>query len=349
MHRAGGPGAEAVDFRADMYDIPRRYTPDQLLADPEIEAVINLTNPAAHFEVSKAILEAGKHVYNEKPLATTREDAAKLLEIAAAKGLRVGCAPDTFLGAGIQTCLHLDQLRRDRRAGRRDGLHDEPRSRGQAIAAAARHPAAPAERHAEADRPLLHARHRPDVRHGAVLRDGSVGPDRPDSPRDRLDSDHLARAPARRSAVQSETPSHIAGIMDHESGAISTIITSSDIWPTELPRIEIYGETGSLSVPDPNFWGGPVRIRKAGEREWTEVPLTHAYDVEHPGHRPRRHGEVDPASAGRIGRVASSRTTCSTRCRASTTRRAMAGTSRSPASSRSHDPLPIGLADGELD
>ena len=82
---------------------------------------------------------------------------------------------------------------------------------------------------------------------------------------------------------QVQTPTHIAGIMDHESGAISTIITSTDVWPTELPRIEVYGETGSLSVPDPNFWGGPVRLRKPGEREWTEVPLTHSYGVDSRG------------------------------------------------------------------
>src|SRR5579884_3244342 len=98
---------EAVTFRADMYDIPRRYTPDQLLADPEIEIVLNLTNPQAHAEVSMRILESGKSVYSEKPLATSGADGRRILDLAARQGLRVGCAPDTFLGGGIQTCQKL--------------------------------------------------------------------------------------------------------------------------------------------------------------------------------------------------------------------------------------------------
>src|SRR5579884_2520074 len=98
---------EAVQFRADMYNIPRRYTPEQLLVDPEIEIVLNLTGPRVHAEVASQILEAGKSVYGEKPLATTREDGRAMLDLAARQGLRVGCAPDTFLGGGIQTCKKL--------------------------------------------------------------------------------------------------------------------------------------------------------------------------------------------------------------------------------------------------
>src|SRR5205823_14394854 len=71
------------------------------------------------------------------------------------------------------------------------------------------------------------------------------------------------------------TPTHIAGILDFANGAIGTIVTSFDGWPTELPRIEIYGTEGSLSVPDPNTFGGPVRLRHPGSREWEDVPLTH--------------------------------------------------------------------------
>src|SRR5437868_2359065 len=74
---------EAVTFRADMYGIARRYTPDQLLADPEIEIVLNLTSPQAHATVARQILESGKSVYGEKPLATTREDARQMLDLAA--------------------------------------------------------------------------------------------------------------------------------------------------------------------------------------------------------------------------------------------------------------------------
>ena len=80
---------------------------DDLLADPGIEIILNLTIPIAHAKVAFAALEAGKSVYNEKPIAITREDGKKMLDTAKAKGLRVGCAPDTFLGGGIQTCVKL--------------------------------------------------------------------------------------------------------------------------------------------------------------------------------------------------------------------------------------------------
>src|SRR6185295_10254952 len=70
-------------------------------------------------------------------------------------------------------------------------------------------------------------------------------------------------------------PTHVAGVVDFAGGAIGTIVTSFDVWAHSLPRIEIYGSAGTLSVPDPNTFGGPVRLRRAGESEWTEMPLTH--------------------------------------------------------------------------
>jgi predicted dehydrogenase len=93
------------------------------------------------------------------------------------------------------------------------------------------------------------------------------------------------------------TPTHVVGVLDHTSGAVSTIITSTDVWPTELPRIEIYGVTGTLSVPDPNNFGGSVRLRRANEREWTEVPLTRGY-----AENSRGLGVADMARAIRTGR-----------------------------------------------
>src|SRR4051794_36629073 len=98
------PRAQA---KAEQYGVPKACKVEELLADPNIDIVINLSIPAVHAQVSLSALEAGKSVYSEKPLATTREDAAKLLTVAADKGLRIGCAPDTFLGAGLQTCRKL--------------------------------------------------------------------------------------------------------------------------------------------------------------------------------------------------------------------------------------------------
>ena len=87
--------------------MPKACSVAELLADPAIEIVLNLTIPNAHAEIALAALEAGKSVYNEKPLASSREDGQQILALAAAKGLRVVCAPDTFLGGGIQTCRKL--------------------------------------------------------------------------------------------------------------------------------------------------------------------------------------------------------------------------------------------------
>ena len=90
-----------AEAQAAKYGVPKDCGVAELLADPAIEIVVNLTIPAAHAEVALAALEAGKSVYNEKPLAIEREDAQRMLALAAAKGLRVGCAPDTFLGGGL--------------------------------------------------------------------------------------------------------------------------------------------------------------------------------------------------------------------------------------------------------
>jgi predicted dehydrogenase len=73
------------------------------------------------------------------------------------------------------------------------------------------------------------------------------------------------------------TPTHVAGVLDFASGAVATLVTSFDVWHAQLPRIEIYGSEGTLSLPDPNTFGGPIRLRRAGEEEWREMPLTHGY------------------------------------------------------------------------
>jgi predicted dehydrogenase len=288
---------EAVTFRADQYDIPRRYTPEQLLADPEIEIVLNLTNPAAHAAVARQILESGKSVYGEKPLATTLPDARAMLDLAAQRGLRVGCAPDTFLGAGIQTCQRLIL----------EGAIGRPVG---AVAFFISHgPEAEAFRPRREETPTRQSVTRkptgfyftPGI--GPMFDMGPyyltalavlIGPYRRVTGSARIT---WPERPLGNPQFTVQTPSYVAGVMDHANGAVSTIIATTDVWPTELPRIEIYGETGSLSVPDPNFFGGPVRIRKAGETTWTEVLLTHGYET-----NSRGLGVADMAKAIREGR-----------------------------------------------
>lgn len=276
---------ERARASAERYGI-RAMKPEELLADPEIEIVLNLTTPGAHYEVARAALEAGKSVYNEKPLAIAREEGKHLLELAAAKGLRVGCAPDTFLGAGIQTCRKLID----------DGVIGEPVA---AVAFMTCHG---------------HESWHPDpefyyqVGGGPMFDMGPyyltalinlVGPVRQvtGSARITFPTRTITSEPKRGKVITVEVPTHVVGVLNFVEGAVGTIITSFDVWGANLPWIEIYGSEGSLSVPDPNTFGGPVRLLRAGQKEWEEVPLTHGY-----AENSRGLGVADMAAAMRSGR-----------------------------------------------
>lgn len=251
--------------KAEEYGI-KAYSVDELLADPEIDIVINLTIPAAHGKVAMAAVEAGKHVYSEKPLALDRAEGRQLLEMAAAKGLRVGNAPDTFLGGGIQTCRKLID----------DGWIGEPLGATAFMMSPG------------------HERWHPDPDFfyqpgGGPMFDmgpyyvtalvSLLGPVRriTGATRATYKERTITSQPKFGQKIQVNVPTYVAGLLDFEGGAIGTIITSFDTWAAELPRIEIYGTQGSLSVPDPNTFGGPVRIRRAGATEWSEMPITHLY------------------------------------------------------------------------
>ena len=152
---------EKAQAQAEKHHIARACTVDELLADPEIEIVVNLTIPNAHDDVAMAVLEAGKSVYNEKPLTITREEGQALLAAAKAKGVRVGGAPDTFLGGGIQTCRKLID----------DGWIGEP------VGATAFMMCHGHESWHPDPGVLLQGRRRADVRHGTVLPHRAGQPD----------------------------------------------------------------------------------------------------------------------------------------------------------------------------
>jgi predicted dehydrogenase len=257
-----------AEAQAAEFSIPRVCPVDELLADPEIQIAINLTIPKAHTEVSLAAINAGKHVYSEKPLAINRQDGRKILATAKESGLLVGCAPDTFLGGGQQTCRKLVE----------DGWIGEPVA---AVAFMTCHGH-------ESWHPS------PDfyyqVGGGPMLDMGPyyltalvnlMGPVKRVAGSSRMTfSERVATSEGnygRRIPV--EVPTHVTGVCDFVSGAVATIITSFDIWAANLPRIEVYGTEGSLSVPDPNIFGGRVMIRRSGASEFSEVPLTHSDKV----------------------------------------------------------------------
>lgn len=257
---------ERARAKAKEHGIAKAGTVEEILADPEIEIVINLTIPAAHYDICRRALEAGKHVHTEKPLSLTRDEGKALLDLAAKNGLRVGSAPDTFLGAGLQTCRQLI---------------DEGRI-GEPIAATA-----------------FMLGHGPEGWHpdpeffykvgGGPMFD--MGPYYLTAltallgPISRLTGSARATFPERTigsgakkgQKIAVDIPTHVAGVIDYASGPVASIITSFDVWAHKLPCIEIYGAEGTLAVPDPNTFGGPVRVKPGGPGEWEDVPLTHGY------------------------------------------------------------------------
>jgi predicted dehydrogenase len=253
---------ERARAKADAHGT-RACSVEELLSDKTIDAVLNLTIPRAHTEVTMAALQAGKHAYTEKPLAIALKDGEKILALARRKGLAVGSAPDTFLGAGIQTCVRLID----------EGVIGKP------VAATAFmtchgheswHPD-PAFYYQSGGGPVFDMG---PYYFTALI--ALMGPARRVSgsvsrsfPR-RL----VGSGPKAGQVIEVEVPTHAAGTIDFEIGAVATFVMSFDIWHAELPRIEIYGTEGSLSVPDPNGFGGPVRVKGSTDKEWQDVPVT---------------------------------------------------------------------------
>ncbi|MCX5769921.1 MAG: Gfo/Idh/MocA family oxidoreductase [Candidatus Hydrogenedentes bacterium] len=257
---------ERAQEKAEKHAVPRALPVEKLLADKSIELVVNLTIPNAHAQVALAALKAGKSVYNEKPLAVTREDAQKLIRVAKSKKLLLGGAPDTFLGAGIQTCIKLI----------RDGWIGEP------VAATgfmlchgheSWHPD-PEFYYKPGGGPMFDMG--PYYLTALVALMGPVrricGSARVTFPQRLITSE-----PKRGTVIDVDVPTHVAGVMDFHTGAIATIVTSFDVWGSAHPYVEIYGTSGSMQAPDPNSFGGPVKIRRAGASEWSEIPLTHPH------------------------------------------------------------------------
>ncbi len=258
---------------------------DKLLADPKIQIVINLTIPKVHAEVSLAIIEAGKHVYSEKPLAVTREDGQRILAAAAAKRVRVGCAPDTVLGGGIQTCRKLID----------DGMIGEPVAATGFFAAhgpEAWHPN-PSIFYQVGAGPLFDLG--PYYLTALVTLLGPVT-HAMGSARTSF-SERIATSEALYGTrIPVKVPTHVTGMLNFANGAIGTVITSFDVWAHNLPRIEIYGSEGTLSVPDPNRFDGAVRLWTTHKHDWENIPLTHNDQVG------RGIGVADLASAIQSGR-----------------------------------------------
>jgi len=251
---------------AEKHGIPRPLRVEQLLADRDIELVINLTIPAAHAEIGLEALKNGKHLYNEKPIAQKRRAAREMIGLARESGLLVGCAPDTFLGAGLQTCRKLID----------EGAIGEPiGGAGFMLGPGVEswHPN-PGFFYQKGGGPLFDMGPYYLTAFTTLL-----GPVHrvTGSARISFAKRTITSQPLAGTTIDVETPTHIAAVLDFESGPVVTLATSFDVKAHSMPNIEIYGSEATLSVPDPNTFGGPVRIRRQGEESWTEIPLSFGY------------------------------------------------------------------------
>lgn len=270
------------------YEIPVACTVDELFADPEIDIVVNLTIPNAHYSVAKAALEAGKSVHNEKPVTISRAEAKELLAIAKEKNLLVGSAPDTFMGAGIQTCRKLID----------DGWIGKP------IGCSAYMMCPGHERWHPAPEFYYHVGGGPMFDMGPYYLTALVsllGPVESVAGSTRISFPErtITSKPKYGQKVEVEVPTHINGLMNFANGVSGTISMSFDVCRHSHSPIEIYGTEGTLWVPDPNGFGGAVKVKRGRHNEETmEVPHTHKYNE-----NSRGIGVADMAYALKEGRV----------------------------------------------
>ena len=251
----------AAKTQAEKYGL-RVLSPEYLFAAPDIDVVLNLTPPPAHYSVGKAALEAGKSVYSEKPLAATFAEGKELMALAKKKNLRIGCAPDTFLGAGYQSArLYLDE-----------GLVGAPVA-ATAFMMSRGHEywhANPAFYYKPGGGPMLDmgVYYLTALVHllGSVKRvTGSA--------RATWSERTIYSEPHKGEVIEVEVPTFVAGLLDFACGAIGAIITTFDTQASGLPRIELYGEAGTLNLPDPNTFGGPLQVRTHADDSWKDLPL----------------------------------------------------------------------------
>ncbi|MBQ7831044.1 MAG: Gfo/Idh/MocA family oxidoreductase [Clostridia bacterium] len=247
--------------RAREFGIAKYGLPEVVYEDESVDIIINLTVPNAHEEVNIKALESGKHVYSEKPLATSREGIKRIMEVAKKCGKRVGCAPDTFMSAPMQTAkkaIEEDWI------GKPLGVNALCPMRGNEF-------------------------WRPDC---DFFYKKGAGPMLDMAPYylnvfvslfGAIDSVYSMQkmtfpqrtikvAPRRGEKIDVEIPTHVCASLRFKNGMIGTFTNSFDIWASQTPKIEIYGEKGVMILPDPNLFEGPVYVKRFNDPEWRPLP-----------------------------------------------------------------------------
>lgn len=305
-----GRRSSAAQEKAAQHGLPHAYeSVEALLNDPHIHIILNLTTPEAHGAINLAALQAGKHVYSEKPLAANAKEGAEIIRLARKHGLEVACAPDTVLGGRLQTCRHLID---EGTIGEVTGASAFVVSHGHEWF----HPN-PDFFYRTGAGPLL------DIGPYYIAALVSLlGPVRSCSAMSRRGSSTrtIHSEPRRGAVIPVEVDTHISGNLAFVNGAVGTLLASFDVWDSELPRLEIYGTKGTICLRDidpvdgPNLFGGEVWLRTEQEYRWTslprptvlpdwvKVPVLHRFNETSHRENSRGIGLVDLAQAIRDGR-----------------------------------------------
>jgi len=263
----GSLDAEESKKKAQVYGIPRVQSPEEILADPNVDCILNLTIPASHAAVTLQALEAGKHVYSEKPIATDILDCRRILNLARSKNLKVGNAPDTFFGGRWQTVRKLlDQ----QVIGKPTGVMAFAGTHG-----VERHHPNPDFYYQTGGGPLL------DLGPyyltamvfllGPIIKVSGMA-------RKTFDQRMIENGNRYGEKIDVEVDTHSLSMLEFQNGTIGSMTLSFDIWDSETPRFEIYGEDGTICIPDPdpvhgaNIFQGPVLYRTRSESRWEFQP-----------------------------------------------------------------------------
>ncbi|MGA0334304.1 MAG: Gfo/Idh/MocA family protein [Kiritimatiellia bacterium] len=274
---------EAAKAQADTYGC-LALSVAELLADPDIELVVNLTTPKAHLPVATQCLEAGKHVYCEKPLGIDFAEGKAVIALAREKGLRVGCAPDTFLFGHAQTSRKIVD----------DGWIGKPVA-GVAVMMGHGHESwhpSPGFYYELGGGPMMDMG--PYYIHALINLLGPV----------KSVCGKTARAFTQRRATSEgafgkilpvETDTHLTGVLEFVNGCLITMIMSFDTWKPECPPIQLFGTEGTLQVGDPNNYPHPPKLYRPGDEGFQSVSTTHPANA-------RMIGVVDMVKAIQEGR-----------------------------------------------
>ena len=258
---------EEASLKAKRFNLPQVLSPEELLSDDEIECVLNLTIPAAHFDISKAALEAGKHVYSEKPFVTSLNKGQQLLDLAAERQLLIGNAPDTFMGGRWQTVRKLID---SGVIGMPSGFTAHVGTHG-----VERHHPNPDFYYKEGGGPLLDLG--PYYLTVLVFLFGPMT--RVCGMSNRSTNTRLIEnGPRNGEIIDVEIDTHSLSLIEFDCGVIGSMTMSFDVWESETPRLEIYGSEGSICIPDldpvhgANNFDGPVWFRRRKDSRWEFQP-----------------------------------------------------------------------------